>query len=210
MYNYQQMGERLSQNVYPEKYKFPFSRSLHHTLTTDYLPSLNEIGALLIPDYNPTVELTSFPDAFRWVQNNPREFLRAGFTGPTGTPLNSLPKHVLNHDSCISLWLELTEDMLLSDPWERFLPVTYIPGSLEWETDFRLQTDATLSKIKNHPLESRTHDPKLTSTSRTISIIQIAFNSGWKEKREEACDLLTAQLFRQYWVTLKRRIKQTP
>jgi hypothetical protein len=92
-------------------------------------------------------------------------------------------------------------------------PVTYNPVTPEWAKDVRQILDPHFGRHTKWFLETgqpTSDDLKVSasdpeSTTRNLTLMKIAFYSGWRERRREASDILTAELWLRYWVKLQRR-----
>jgi len=205
------MAENLVQadffHICPEGTILPFTRSLRAALTRDYLLTIAFLGETYIPGFS-SDELTRFPQALSWVEDNLETFISAGFIGEV--EIYTLPDFVQDYYSCLHFLLILGEFMLEMPNHQSSLPIAYTPGTRRWQKDIEETTRPTFQRLKNlenHPPETRAFDPRYDSTTKRVITIQKAVFSDWQKERPQASDSLFYGLLFSYWVTLNRRIK---
>lgn len=205
------MAERRNQSACPENLRSPFTRSLSDVLSTDYLATLNSLRQLYIPRHSPD-ELACFPQALDWVRENLEVFQNAGF-GIKGTGLKRLPPVVRPHECCIAFLLFFEDQLSGMPPAQAMMPVTYDPVTPEWESYVRDMLDPHFERYTKWLLETghltldevRASASDHYSTTRHLALVKLAFYSNWREHRQEASDLLTAELWLRYLVKLQRK-----
>ncbi|MCH7730141.1 hypothetical protein IID21_01265 [Patescibacteria group bacterium] len=171
----------------------------------DFMPTVGFLREIYVPNHDIS-ELSGVKRAAEWVLMNPVEFSKAGIAG---YDFDNLPKEVYAYHNTLGFLIEFS-DILSSYPKEDLdVQVAFVVGTKDWKNDIRLSTLKLYERLKYGPYEmGKRHDPKSTSTSRTMSILSEFFLSGGRERRVEASDLLVWQMMVNYWTALNRRLKR--